>query len=110
MTPKERAQTPAFKKAQAKYRKTDKRKAVLARYRRSKKGKEAAARYQKRIDPVKAFARGKIHELTRTGKLIRQPCVICGEPNTQAHHEDYTKPLDIIWLCNIHHIKHHSKS
>jgi hypothetical protein len=33
------------------------------------------------------------------GRLTRQNCRDCADPNTHAHHEDYNKPLDIIWLC-----------
>lgn len=36
----------------------------------------------------------------RAGKLTPQPCERCGHAiNVQAHHEDYTKPLDVNWLC-----------
>ncbi len=38
----------------------------------------------------------------RDGKLHRQSCEICGA-RAQAHHEDYSKPLEVKWLCRIHH-------
>ena len=41
------------------------------------------------------------------GELIRQPCA-CGNVEVGAHHEDYTKPLDVVWMCQSCHIKHHS--
>jgi len=44
--------------------------------------------------------------LTR-GKIISEPCEICGDEKSQAHHDDYNKPLDIRWLCIAHHNKHH---
>lgn len=25
----------------------------------------------------------------------------------QAHHEDYTKPFDVVWLCTKHHAERH---
>ncbi len=37
--------------------------------------------------------------------LIKQPCEICGEPKVQMHHKDYSKPLDVDWLCNECHNK-----
>jgi hypothetical protein len=43
----------------------------------------------------------------KTGKLVRQPCVVCGNPESHGHHEDYSKPLDVIWLCRTHHTEHH---
>lgn len=44
---------------------------------------------------------------TRLGILIRQPCEICGELKVDAHHDDYTKPMDVRWLCRKHHNEHH---
>jgi len=35
-------------------------------------------------------------------------CDICGtEENIHGHHPDYSKPLDVIWLCKSHHDKLH---
>ena len=45
----------------------------------------------------------------RDGSLIRQPCERCGHPKTDGHHEDYSKPLDVIWLCRRCHLQHHRK-
>src|SRR4051812_39153823 len=39
----------------------------------------------------------------RKGVLTRQPCEVCGSEKSQAHHEDYSKPLEVRWLCRPHH-------
>src|SRR6185295_8453314 len=41
------------------------------------------------------------------GTLVRQPCRECGKPKTHAHHDDYSRPLDVVWLCHLHHQLHH---
>jgi hypothetical protein len=41
------------------------------------------------------------------GKIVRQSCVKCGNPKTDAHHPDYTKPREVIWLCRTHHNEVH---
>lgn len=41
------------------------------------------------------------------GSIVRQPCVRCGDPNSEGHHDDYDKPLDITWLCAKHHKEYH---
>ena len=46
----------------------------------------------------------------RHGKLVRGPCVVCGETDgVDGHHTDYTKPLDVVWLCKPHHREEHRK-
>ncbi len=43
----------------------------------------------------------------RTGKLDAQPCERCGAEPAVAHHDDYSRPLDITWLCPKHHKARH---
>ena len=57
--------------------------------------------YRKFIDKWKT--RGITKYAIKTGKLKRGSCVICGEKNTHAHHPDYSKPLEVLWLCPLHH-------
>jgi hypothetical protein len=45
----------------------------------------------------------------RSGKLRPLPCSVCGASKTHAHHEDYSKPLKVIWLCPKHHMQKHLK-
>lgn len=45
----------------------------------------------------------------KKGELVRQPCEVCGAAKTDAHHDDYSKPLDVRWLCRLHHFQHHAK-
>ena len=50
----------------------------------------------------------KVFQAIRKGKLIKEPCVDCGvEEKIHAHHEDYSKPLDVVWVCAAHHKKYH---
>lgn len=45
----------------------------------------------------------------RKGLLKRQPCEICGQMKAvHAHHEKYSEPLTIRWLCPSHHLRLHS--
>ena len=72
--------------------------------------REAKDRYLKNpANKIKLQARSKIGELLRTGRLVAQPCVECGAEKTAAHHEDYSKPFDIVWLCTLCHGKRHRK-
>ena len=52
-------------------------------------------------------ARCYAHTYIRRGKIKREPCAKCGDPNAQMHHADYSKPLQIEWLCEFcHHARH----
>lgn len=52
---------------------------------------------------AKAIARGKLNLAVYHGRVKRQPCEVCGATPAQAHHADYSKPLDVEWLCPTHH-------
>ena len=51
---------------------------------------------------LRANARSYANVYVRRGKLKRQPCEVCGFP-AQMHHDDYSKPLQVRWLCSTHH-------
>ena len=39
--------------------------------------------------------------------LQRKPCERCNNEKSEAHHEDYTRPLDVTWLCRSCHARRH---
>ena len=43
-----------------------------------------------------------LHDVMALRFIIRLPCQICGR-KAEAHHYDYNKPLDVLWLCRSHH-------
>lgn len=65
----------------------------------------------KRRPYVKRRARWLVYEATTSGRLVPPPaCEGCGKDRPlQAHHHDYTKPLDVKWLCAPCHGKKHRK-
>jgi len=44
---------------------------------------------------------------SKTRKLKKQSCEVCGEIKALGHHDDYDKPLEVRWLCPKHHIELH---
>lgn len=61
-------------------------------------------------NPLKKAAHTATGNAIRHGKLIRQPCEVCGESRAEAHHDDYSKPLDVRWLCKRHHDEWHQNN
>lgn len=55
----------------------------------------------------KANARSYLNVYIRRGKIKKQPCLFCGNPEAEAHHHDYSKPLEVTWLCREHHLINH---
>ncbi len=55
----------------------------------------------------KGRAAEKFRAAIRYGKMERQPCEICGQSKAQGHHTDYSKPLEVRWLCAKHHREEH---
>lgn len=63
---------------------------------------EAKKKYRQQARMVAARAR-------RSGRLVPTPCVECGAHEVHGHHGDYTRPLDVVWLCSGCHGKEHGK-
>lgn len=51
----------------------------------------------------KIVARSRLAGAIINGTLKRLPCKVCGNPKSEAHHEDYGRPTDVTWLCRQHH-------
>lgn len=54
-------------------------------------------------NPERLRATSAVTRAIKSGKIIRKPCVVCGETKTHGHHKDYEKPLKVMWLCALHH-------
>lgn len=59
------------------------------------------------FDPVKKHAQNSAGAAIRHGVMDRQPCEICGAEPAEAHHDDYSQPRSVRWLCRVHHEEHH---
>lgn len=58
---------------------------------------------------LKDAARNKARVYLRLGYITRKPCERCGSDLAQMHHEDYSKALDVTWLCRPCHIERHKE-
>jgi hypothetical protein len=76
------------------------------------KRRESVARitkYHREKHPDRYKAQTAVHNAIRDGKLFRLPCFVCGALKVEGHHPDYSRPLDVVWLCPIHHKEIHLK-
>jgi hypothetical protein len=55
--------------------------------------------------PEATFAHRQLRNAVRRGELARPTsCESCGGTGrVHAHHDDYDKPLDVVWLCAVCH-------
>jgi hypothetical protein len=56
----------------------------------------------------RANARAYVNVYVKRGKLVQLPCEVCGDVNSEKHHDDYDKPLEVKWLCRKCHLEHHA--
>lgn len=72
-------------------------------------------RYKLRFEkksPEKVVAHRITLAAIKSGELVRRPCERCGFSDLKkihAHHEDYSKPLKVIWFCHPCHNRHHAR-
>lgn len=70
--------------------------------------KEQIAAYQReyrRAHLDKYYARKLVFYAIKCGMLVREPCEVCGKPDGEAAHSDYSRPLEVRWLCSLHHAR-----
>ena len=71
----------------------------------------AYAQRRKADDPDYKFMRcahRKVSTEIEANRLFRLPCEICGNEKSDAHHHDYSRPLEVKWLCRRHHAQSHA--
>ncbi|KKK91601.1 hypothetical protein LCGC14_2711310 [marine sediment metagenome] len=51
-----------------------------------------------------------VFRAVHSGQLMREPCEKCGSTKmVEAHHDDYSRPLDVRWLCHVCHMGFHAE-
>ena len=83
-------------------------------YRRSEARRRASRKYsvKLRTNPLyfeRRRAREKLNYAVLKGRIKREPCSFCGNPKSQGHHPDYSKPFEVIWACKDCHAALHRK-
>lgn len=63
----------------------------------------------RRTNPQRYLAHLYVEAAKRMGVLSRQPCEVCGAAKTDGHHDDYSRPGEVRWLCRKHHRLHHAR-
>jgi hypothetical protein len=84
------------------------------RYKRVVANPESKAAYfeHQKLWQMRNWNKRKAHiaagNAIRRGTLVKQPCERCGATDgIHAHHEDYSRPLDVNWLCVPCHAQRH---
>ena len=86
------------------------RKDPLARYVSDRKARAG----HNRRNPQKVAAREAVMRELRAGRMVREPCEVCGiehgatrkdgtRVRVEAHHDSYERPLEVRFLCGDHH-------
>ena len=75
---------------------------ITRKYRKTKNGKVAILRAVKKYE-AKNLKRRRAWYQARKIKL--EPCEVCNKMPTHRHHPDITKPLEVVFLCPLHHVR-----
>jgi hypothetical protein len=95
-------ETEGYKKAQEKYKNSEKRKAT----------NRLSLRQARLLEPLKSRARDAVKHAVKSGRLQKPKCCqACGNSGLiHGHHEDYSQKLAVIWVCPPCHTKIHKGS
>lgn len=79
---------------------------------KNRRRKYLANRAWQQRHPEQWEANRLLNYAVQSGKITRPNiCSICNSECTpQGHHSDYSKPLDVVWMCGPCHIKSHNKT
>ena len=73
-----------------------------------KKRKYDRERGYRSYNVEKEKARRAINHALADGKMKKEPCEVCGSTQRiHGHHDDYSKPYEVTWLCPKHHGERH---
>lgn len=78
----------------------------IREYRKTPSGKEALMRAFRKYEEKNKARRQAWSACQHLGM---KSCEICGTEKTDKHHPDITKPLEVVWLCRLHHMERHRK-
>ena len=87
-------------------------KKYFKKYNKTERGKEVLRRAWKKqrvVNYDKILARKRLNYAVEYGHINKQPCEKCGEKKSEGHHKDYSKPLEVVWLCSKHHRELHRR-
>ena len=81
-----------------------------------KEARRAYCTAYRRKNGHKTRAHALVKAAVTLGVLVRRPCEVCGARQDEggqkiyAHHEDYSRPLEVRWLCtSCHRLLHRDK-
>lgn len=100
------ATDPVWRERELKRQREKEARAKASRSKPSSGCPKAKAKWYKN-NKLKKSAHTAVGNAIRDGHLTKRPCSVCGSNDSEAHHEDYSKPLDVVWYCDTHHKQRH---